>query len=467
MREAVKRVAGVIATAIVLSLFACSSYGTVADAPGDAGAEGGGGRGQLQQDGLTIVPAALTLAPFKCGDTSTGAITLVNDGSEEQTYEATLPANDVFTIRSGATGVVKSHDSATIAIEAKAQKPATAAVDVAIKTKSAVGTVNVSAEVQGATLSITPHNADFGFVKENQISAPINAIFTNEGSTPITINGFDGPAEKSSFGLPSTIVVPANGTITSPITMTAGPAGALITAVVTPKVDSTLCGAPDSLTLTGQRVSDDVIVSPASADFGAIDCGGTTTTKVTITVSNFSLDKTATFTTSLPSGSRFSVTPTNGTLPVGTGTAPSKVDLAIAVVNAGDQIGPVTETLAVTIGSKTYTIKLTMNVSGAILQVNPTSLQITSGMSKNFTVTNVGNASTCISVDSNNAKLTTSSSNTPLAASFPSTIRVDFSSATNVTGTLSIKRVPCLFGATAPFCKPPPTVTVIGTANPG
>jgi hypothetical protein len=471
---AAKRVLGAFAVFGLGSLVACASLVGLDDSDlpiGSGGAASGSssGSGQITQDGITITPKDLGFPAVKCGASSTATITLVNASAEDQPYEATMPTTDVFTFKSGASGTVKAHDTATITLEEKTAKPGTANAVVAIKTKSSVASVNVAGQVQGATLAITPATADFGFVKENTISAPINAIFANEGTTSITINDFDGPPEKSSFSLPKTVVVPAGGTISAPITMNGGPKGdAPVVAAVTPIVDtSLLCGAPvPVLTLSGQRVSDDVVVNPASADFGSVDCNGTTSTTAVITVSNFSIDSTATFTTTQPANTRFKVTPSTGTVPNAAGATPGKQDLTITVPNAGSQFGAISENLDVNITAptaKTYHVKLTMSVVGAVLEVNPTSLSnIQNGSSKSFDVSNVGNALVCVTFESDKPEFDPDEFG-QIFPGFPISEKVGFSSSSDKSGTITIKHASCFPPIkSAAFCTAPPSVPVTG-----
>jgi hypothetical protein len=458
----------------LVSLVACASLVGLddSDLPRGASASSGSssGSGQITQDGITITPKDLRFPAVKCGAPSSATITLVNDSAEDQPYEAMIPSTDVFTFKSGAAGTVKAHNTATITLEQKTAKPGTANAVVAIKTKSSVGSVNISGQVQGATLSIAPATADFGFVKENTISAPINAIFANDGTASITVNDFYGPPEKSSFALPKTVVVPAGGTISAPLTMNAGPtADKPVVAAVTAIVDtSLLCGAPAPvLTLTGQRVSDDVVVNPASADFGSVDCNGTTATTAVITVSNFSIDSTATFTTTQEAGTRFKVTPSTGTVPNATGPTPGKLDLTISVQNAGSQFGAISENLDVNITApkaKTYHVKLTMSVNGAVLEVAPTSLsQIQNGSSKSFEVSNVGNSLVCVTFESDTPEFDPDSFG-QVFPGFPSSEKVGFSSSTgDKSGTITIKHASCFPPIkSAAFCKAPPSVPVTG-----
>lgn len=470
-----------------VSLVACASLVGLdpSDPEGDGSSSSGeppgttssSSGGSTTQDGITITPTQLVLPNVKCAELATGTISLTTDSEEEQTYEASLPTNDAFTIKSGASGRVKAGANATITLEAKSGKPGAAVVDVAIKTKSKVSSVNVKTEIQGGTLTVTPLVADFGFVKEKQVSAPINAIFANEGNVPVTITGFDGPEAMKDFSLPtSTLVIPAGGSVTKPLTMGAGEmTGSAVTAgPVTAIVDpsSNLCSDVPSFTLKGQRVSDDIVVNPASADFSSVDCNAGSGTKQTLTISNFSQSEDAIFTTTLPAGTRFKVTPTSGTVQRGAGGAPGKLDLTVEVPNGGDEPKALNETLRVDITSPkvlSYDVKLTVKVVGALITVDPASLDnIPQDGNKTATVTNAGNAQVCLFFSSDSSRFSVPGfPPTIISAGQQGSVRVSFSSMNSGTfnGNVSMTRgsdLPCFGAGGAVLCKPAPTLPVSG-----
>lgn len=441
-----------------------------------SGTASSSGTGEVTQEGVKIAPTDLTLPAFKCNTTASSTITLSNNNDEDKPYEATLSQSDVFTIVNP-TGTIPKHDKVDLKVEAHGTKPATAtAAQISIKTGSSITVVTAKVDIQGASLKITPENADFGFVRQDQVSSPLNAIFTNEGNLPVEINGFDGPAELSNFTLPATLVVEANKPAPTPITMTAQKAGPKISVDATPKLKdpSVLCGAPPPvLKLIGQRVSDDVIVSPASADFGSADCNDSNSdnSRQVIKVSNYSLQKGASITAVLQGNSHFKVSPPTASLAATTDPAkPTTQDITIDVKSSGDVPGKVAESLdvAVTVDSTVthYTIALTMNVFGSVWEFSPNTLtEIPNNGSKSTSLRNTGNADSCIIVQSTDGAFTGPDYG-PLPP-FSESFKVSFAATAGSgahTSTITLKQSFCFPLKSFPFCKPTPTLTVSGNA---
>ena len=105
-----------------------------------------------------------------------------------------------------------------------------------------------------------------------------------------------------------------------------------------------------------------------------------------------------------------------------------------------------------------------VDINGAILEVNPTSLsQIQNGSSKSFEVSNVGNSLVCVTFASDKPDFNPDDFGQILPG-FPISEKVSFSSSTgDESGTITIKHASCFPPIkSAAFCTPPPTVPVTG-----
>lgn len=440
---------------------------TPSTTPGNASSSG---TGEIKtKEGITIKPAQLGLAPSGCSTPVTGMVTVINDSDDVQHYEASVPNNDVFTVKEGGAGDIKAHDTATVVVQAIGNKPGRQGIELAIKTKSSVQTVSVSVDVQGASLTATPATVDFGFVRSNQTSPSITVTFTNNGNVPIDVPELTGDETRSNFALPAAFPVPANGgMVQREFTMKQGPVGA-VTANVAPAIPAEkLCGAaPPALVLKGERVDRKVIASPASVDFGSVDCnaGGGATTKP-ITISNTGGG--ASFTTNTLQ--RFKVTPSDGPIPGISGTTAGIATLAVSLVNAGDTPGPVSEKLTIHITGEEphdYDVALSVQAVGAVVAFSETAFTLTSGNSRSITVSNSGNAEICLGFDSTDSHFSVAGPFFPVAKGFSGSLKVEYSSSdgphsTKVTARPAIFGLCDIGGGNPVMCKPSPVLDVTG-----
>jgi hypothetical protein len=410
----------------------------------------------------------------------TGVVNIINNGTEERSYEIDLPENDTFTFADSPdggtlTGTVKPHDAAKITFSANSDSPGAHSLDVIVKAGDSVQSVTLSTTVSGATLAIDPLVANFGDVRQNQTSDPIKAVFTNNGNVPLTISSFDG-LDTSQFQIvPSTVVIKGGESTTANITMLgAGANSTQVSEVLTPKFESgtALCGqiAP-TLTLQGTRVSTNVIVSPLTADFGSPDCNTTPTTSSVITLTNYDPTNAVPYSFSLANMTAFKVADSGGgSIPHLSGGTPGKTTLTITANNTGAAPGPVNTSLSVTVtpsdtGPKTYNIPVTMKVMGAVLQWDTTKLTFDHNNQKLYgSLENTGNATACLFFDTTDSHFSPTGFTTVSGAS-KSNVSVTFRPnvcKTDYSGSIRIQQGDCFVDRSAAICNSLPTLPVAG-----
>jgi hypothetical protein len=205
-------------------------------------------------------------------------------------------------------------------------------------------------------------------------AAPSSLTITqgSNGTSTITItslNGFNAATTLSASGLPSGVTAafstnpvtpPANGTVTSILTLTASASATTGTATVTISgtSGSTAHTANIALTVNAAASPNFTIASPASV---AVTQGGTGTSTVTITSQNSFNSATTLSTTGLPTGVTAGFS-TNPVTPPANGSATSTLTFT---ASASATVGTATVTVTGTSGSLVHstTIALTVNSS--------------------------------------------------------------------------------------------------------
>jgi hypothetical protein len=445
--------------------------------------------GAIEMDGSVTSAQGVTITPTQlqftanCGETKTGVINILNTSDTDRPYSIDIPANNTFALdvdagTGGLTGTLKAHDHVAVTMQARSDAPGGDSVDIIITAGDFVQSVNLNSVVAGSTLSIEPKIADFGFVRQNTVSAPITAVFTNNGSQALTINGFAGLSTTDFDMEPPTVVVPGGGTpTTATITMKSAGAGPLVSNVVTPQIASgnTLCGqAAPQFTVTGQRVSTNVLVNPATADFGPQNCNAPVATTKVITLSNYDPANTVSYTVAIADPAFTVADPGAGNIAHANGATPATQNLTIsATTDANPRAIATTLTIVATgVGvdgsPHTFSVPVTMTVSGAILQWDTGPLTFSNnGETKSATLENTGNAPTCVTISSSDDHFYTSSStyslNAPNGKSQPSIGFYPHYYNTDYSGKISVTQRSCGSGRpSAPFCSPPPTLAVSG-----
>lgn len=424
-------------------------------------------------EGLSISPSALSLGPATCRQSRSGAITIKNNGKKALSFELTLIESDTFTLRGATGGVVAKTvdvgDFVVVNVDAVGVAPGSASADIVVRTGGTVQSIHVTLDVQGGLLAINPPVVDFGEVRKDTTSSPIPIEFKNDGNEQISVTGFANLTGDFYLSPATFAVAPGSSTIVNAV-MTAGAPSPTTEIKVTPALSGALCTPPVDVTLRGSRVSQDVMVDVATLDFGDFNCKDTPSKQETITVANYSLSSTASFTATLPPSSRFRfVGASSGTVPRATNdTTPGKTTFTIAANTVDVPLGEFDETLEVKItdppqASGSKFVALHIGAYGAILEVTPAELDgFAQNQTKAFTVRNVGNARTCVRyTDITGNGFYILDDDEAFGPGGIGDLRVQFAASSKGTYdyAIPITRINCS-GVSAPLCTPPPTPKV-------
>jgi hypothetical protein len=423
--------------------------------------------------GITVTPKELDLGTAACGQASKeGAISIKNDTNTPVEYEAKLPEGQVFTLRDG-KGTIPAHDVKFVYVGAKPTTAEKYSADVVIKIGSNVSQVAAKVAASGGALTITPSVLDFGDVRQNTTSAPVDIDIKNAGSDAVTIESFPGlPAGVTIT--PPTIGIPAGQSAKVQATFKAGAAAdPAINTKILPKVNGAICGNAPSFDMRGKAVNQDVTVTPLSAPFGDQPCTRTPTPKPQITISNYDLVNSASFTATLLSGanSRFTITPTGVTTvnKAVNATTPTTQKITISAKQVGLPLGNVNEQLEVKTtsqadGTKTSMVALSMLAFGAIIELTPATPL--SGFAPNETkawqIKNTGNNSVDVVYGLTGNGFSVESGDFIMASE---DLRVTFTATNPGTYNATVTWGYGFFGG-GPFCNPPPTAQMTATRAP-
>jgi alpha-tubulin suppressor-like RCC1 family protein len=294
--------------------------------------------------------------------------------------------------------------------------------------------VPVSMTSQGATLTLKPSIADFGFVSVGVQANDIPLTLTNTGNVTATLSlgtpsdtDFSvgvGSVATTDGGVPEggaaeagavdaggagSFVIQPNGTVPGlvahfkPTTLNAATTSSAIT------VQGAVCSQDTSVTsipLKGQGTSGVVGVSPATLDFGLVDCGTRGTLQIfgIVNSGNASFNWTAALgNTTNPN---FTISPTSGTV------LPNGQSFVFVTPNAIPQTSATTpdlygDTITVTTtvaGDTPHTVTLLETAHGAILTFSASSLPFGTqtlfgpASTQILSVTNTGNATASVTL---------------------------------------------------------------------
>jgi hypothetical protein len=368
-------------------------------------------------DGLSISPESVALTTSCTGAGEEKYLTLTNDSATDAPYELQVPDGSAFTLRDdkgnvSATlkGTLPAHQLLLVYLKVTATKAGTFNGQVIVRIGERVSQLPVAVTVNGGSLAFLPSLVDFGDVRKDTISGIQTVDITNTGTEPVNVIGFHtagGTAPPGEFDLnlgAGSVNIPAGGKATASITMRAGPAGNAVTETLEPDTQTPMCGAVPSLTLKGQRVNQDVTVSPVSLDFGTVDCTAVGGVTRTVTISNFG-GTDVPFTTSTPANSWFTVSP-GGTVPRKTGPNAGVANVIVTLKPVGGAIGDHTDAISIAVAGpqpKVTTITAAVKSEGAILTVQPTTLDgFAPNQTRSFTIRNDGNKSIYVRNTSSN-----------------------------------------------------------------
>jgi hypothetical protein len=385
--------------------------GTPVGADGASG-DGDLGGGQVDLGGVVIAPADLVLPEVGCGKPSTGMITLTNSTDRALPYE--LSSSDpTIALRGEATPVkdtLPPKGVVSIAVTASAPLPRTIAGEVSVSIDGKTQSIPTRSTIKGGMLELTPTLVDFGEVRQNTPVTPATIELANNGNEPVTVTGFSSLTGGGDFAIGvAPLTVPAGESRTMEATFAAGPAGPTLEAILTAATESPLCGAAPSVTLKGTRVNHDVTVTPATVDFGGVDCNSSSIATKIVTIKNYSLSTAASVTVSLTKGadSPFTLSATTVSAPVAVGDTPGTATIAIGRKPVDAVFGLRTDLVKFDISGAETSVKSVdakLTVTGAMLTVSPTSMTLSPGGAQSFTISNTGNAFILLSHTTSNSK---------------------------------------------------------------
>jgi len=371
--------------------------------PGNTSSSSSGGTATL--DSVEISPTTLDINS-PCG-TPSGLVSLRlnNTGDKPVEYEIKAPDNAIISLKdnNGANvtvvkDVVNAGQLAQIPIQLSSPTPAKVETELIVSALGRTQVIKTTATVTGGMLVVSPPLIDFGQVRQNTTTLPQIVELTNTGNETITIQGWTGGSADFTMSTGS-INIPPTEKRTASVTFVPAPAGAPLTTEFVPSPLAPVCGGAKPLQLKGHRIDTNVTVSPATADMGGVNCNSSPNLARRITVSNFSSANAAVVVLSLAkgAGSPFRLSTPGFTIPI----APSgeKLDMnfdVIANTPISGTPGQQTDTVNVAISGAenfTRTVNVSMNVEGALLEINPTTLNTftASSTKRSFNVRNVGN----------------------------------------------------------------------------
>jgi hypothetical protein len=473
---------------MVGSAAACANLDGLSGGHRDAGAPDSGsigdggvtGDGSLTGDGVTVSPATLDFS-YDCNQQKTGSFAIANTSKAPLDFTVNLPSSEAFVVEEtdagSLSGTLPPGGIKVITVIAQSGTAGEIAGDILIHAGDSDLLVHTTGARHGAALVVNPVTIDFGIVHSGAI-ANLPVSFTNPGDTAVTVPTLI----LTDFTLASAMVAPG-ATVTANALMKAGASGQPLTENAPLTINGvSLCpGSTTALSFTGQRSDANVTVNPAKLDFGPIDCNTTSTKTLAATISSYDLAAVTNWGASLGkgSGSPFKIVgPASGQLAKAANlNTPTTATITVGLNTAGATPSTITDTLTVTGGASPIVVTLSMTVSGAVLTVQPTDLTFTrSGASATAAIKNTGNAATCAAYTLTSSDPTAWKIETgdPYAAGGSNGCGISFrpplgaSAATVYSGTIAITQTSCGSGSpSAPFCVPPPVITISGTNSGG
>ncbi len=336
--------------------------------------------------------------------------------------------------------------------------------------------VPVALTPAGAELTLLPASADFGSYPVAAQAPDVPVTLTNTGNKSVSVT-FSQPADPQFSiawtGAPAGVEIKPGGTA----------AGLLARFIPTTTVPSSsqsqmttagvVCGtSAKQIALTGQGTNGVVGVTPASLDFGNVDCGSQAGVK-TITVSNtgngaFKFDATL----DVAGTKYYTVSPLAGSVAPGSSATltvtPKAVPAASPVTANFYAGGLVVKTNAV--GDAPHAISFAQTARGAIVTVSKTTLgfnsvPVSTTQSGTVAITNAGNVSAPLTLTASGTGFSVSPSGALTIAaggSVSATARFSPTTAGAVTGALKVAA-----GSVA-LCAPMPAeVALSGTGTSG
>lgn len=396
------------------------------------------------QAGLGLSASSINFGSIITGNSKTQNITITNTGQATLTIASAGATGAGFSI-SGLNANATVGAGQTLTFSAKfaptAAGSATGTVSIASNAPGSPATISLSGTGTAGTFTLGANPASVSFGNVNIGSSPSqNVTITNTGNSNVTISSVT----------PSGTGVTATG-IAGSTTLTPGQTGTLVvkfapttaTTVNGSVKLTTTQGAGLTVAVTGTGVQAGLAATPASASFGSVSTGSSSTQSIQL--KNTGTASLTISQASVAGSQEFSTTGLTLPLTIAAGNTSS-----FTVKFAPTASGNVTATLNLTSNAPGSPLAISLSGSGAAstktITVSPTSLSfgsVNTGTSSSLsvTVTNTGNSTVNIaSVSATGTGFSVPNSAVSLTPSQKTTITVQFAptSAGAVTGTLTI-----------------------------
>jgi hypothetical protein len=364
--------------------------------------DGGAITSEAGADDILIEPLAIDVGPVACGTASTEPKTVVieNRGTTTPKYAVQIAEGSGFELTGPLEGELGKGAKVTIGVVAKPAVAGelTGVIDVTAGT--VVSQIAVKALGEGAHFEIAPSIANLGAVRREN-GGSLDVALTNTGNKPGTITKVDSSQADFSAtweGSPAPLVVDPGATKTMTVKLGSGADSDVLKGMMTFGVDGAHCGAVPVLPVEGQRVNQDVTISPA--DFGNQNCTTTPTLQRDVVISNYTTSTLA-YTASLRSGaaSLFNiVSGATDNIPPGSSSAPTTRAVKLSMKQVPTKLGPVAEIVDVEVtgigppSGGPRTAQATASVRGIVLNLSQTNMtNFRYDESRTMTFTNAGN----------------------------------------------------------------------------
>lgn len=351
---------------------------------------------------IEITPEAIDVGTVTCGmaPANVPAIVIKNRGKKTTKYTVQAPEGSPFELKGALTGDLAPDSLVTIAVTAKPAVPGPNTTEITVSAGARLSQIKVTAVGEGGRLAISPSSANLGEVRREN-GGTIDVALSNTGTKAVTLTKVDSTLADFSAtweGAPTTgLVIPPNETKPVTVKLSSGTNLQALSAVLMLTVDGAYCGVVPTLPVQGQRVNQDVTISPA--DFGRLACNSTPTLQRDVTITNYSANA-LTYTAALQNGatSQFSiVSGATGALAPGS-TTPTVAAVKLSMKTIGTTLGPLNEVVDIAItgipapSGGARTAAATANVRGVVLTITPNnSTGFVNTETRNFTFANTGN----------------------------------------------------------------------------
>ncbi|MFO0739277.1 MAG: hypothetical protein U0270_25500 [Labilithrix sp.] len=445
--------------------------GPAIDGAGDAGA------GDLA---FSVAPREIGFS-FACADAvsapQTRDVVLTNESDLGVDFQVGVEqSGTTFSVVDGVDGGLVGHidprGSRTLTVRAAFQRGATnETATLHVRVGSNDEQVSLSAAADGPRVEVGTLVADFGFVRQGLASAPISLVLTNTGTKPVKYLGPKIPSTNFTFG-PATALAPGTST-TVEVAMTQGSAGTPVSESAALTFAEPLCNTPPEISLKGQRVANDLIVSPGTVELGDVECTSTAPKNGTlVTISNYSAN-TVSYASDLTDTTHFAILDSTGTVVAASGATPGRKTITVQPKapqgSWGDYNGKLnlTFTGTPTPNPTSATVNVHVRSFGASLGYAQGSLHFPRNDTRTATLINSGNAPVCVTYGfaSTETVFTVEPDDTIPNGLFGVGVDVTFNSSDQKVhnAVLTVTPVPCAGTTSAtPLCKPAPTLAIDG-----